>query len=44
MVEVEQSTKPLGFSNGPVLTTCALVGEGDDIIESLMIAFVLMVG
>ena len=44
MVEVEQSTQPLGFSNGPVLTKCSLVGEGDDIIESLMITFVLMVG
>src|ERR1022692_4929538 len=44
MVEVEQSAKPLGFQNGPVLTNCSLVRERDDIVEPLMIAFVLMVG
>ena len=44
MVEVEQSAEPLGFVDGPVLTTYSLVWEGDDIIEALGIAFVLMVG
>ena len=44
MIEVEQSAQPLGFVNDPGLATCACVGEGDDIGESLMIAFVLMVG
>jgi hypothetical protein len=38
------SAQPLGFENGPVLRTGSVVREGDDIIESLMIAFVLMVG
>jgi len=44
MIEVEQSAQPLGFMNRPVLTVCSLVGEGDDMVESLMIALVLMVG
>jgi len=44
MIEGEQSAQPLGFANRPSLATCACVGEGDDIGESLMIAFVLMVG
>jgi hypothetical protein len=44
VIEVEQSTQALGFVNEPGLATCARVGEGDDIVESLMIAFVLMVG
>jgi hypothetical protein len=44
MVEVEQSAKPLGFANSPILANYSLVGEGDDIIEPLMITFVLMVG
>ena len=44
MIEVEQSTQALGLVNDPGLATCACVGEGDDIFESLMIAFVLIVG
>src|SRR5664279_4209310 len=44
LVEIEQAAQPLGFSNGSVLTNGSLVGEGDDIVESLMIAFMLMVG
>ena len=44
MIEVEQSAQSLGFANRPSLATCACVGEGDDIGEPLMIAFVLMVG
>jgi hypothetical protein len=44
VVIIEQAAKALTFANGPVLTTCALVGEGDEIIKSLMITFVLMVG
>jgi hypothetical protein len=44
MIEVEQSSQSLGFANRPSLATCGCVGEGDDIGESLMIAFVLMVG
>ena len=44
MIEVEQSTQAFGLVNDPGLATCACVGEGDDIVESLMIAFVLMVG
>ena len=44
MREVEQSAQSLGFANRPGLATCACVGEGDDIFESLMIALVLMVG
>jgi hypothetical protein len=44
MIEIEESAQPLGFANSPVQTTCSLIGERDDIIESLMIAFVLMVG
>src|SRR5271157_980978 len=44
LVGIEQSAQPLGFSNGPVATTGWLAGEGDDIVETLMIAFMLMVG
>jgi hypothetical protein len=44
LVEIEQAAQPLGFSNGSVLTNGSLVGEEDDIVESLMIAFMLMVG
>ena len=44
MIEVKQSAQPLGFANSPVLTTGSLVGERDDIVEPLMIAFVLVVG
>lgn len=44
MIEVEQSTQALGFMNRPVLTLCSFVGEGDDIGEPLMIAFMLVVG
>ena len=44
MIEVEQSAQPLGFVNDSGLASCACVGEGDDIGESLMIALVLMVG
>ena len=44
MIEVEQSAQPFGFTNRPGLTLCSFVGEGDDIGEPLMIAFVLMVG
>src|SRR5438876_173040 len=44
MIEVEQSAQLLGFANSPVLTTGPLVGERDDIVEPLMIAFVLVVG
>jgi hypothetical protein len=40
VVIIEQAAEALAFANGPVLTTCALVGEGDDMIESLMITFV----
>jgi len=43
MIEVEQSPQALGFTKRPVLTLGSLVGEGDEIGESLMIAFVLMV-
>jgi len=43
MIEVEQSAQSLGFANRPGLATCTRVGEGDDIGEPLMIAFVLMV-
>jgi hypothetical protein len=44
MIKVEQSAQPLGFVNHPALATRARIGEGDDIGEPLMIAFVLMVG
>ena len=44
MIKVEPSAQSLGFANRPVLATRSLVGEGDDIVEPLMIAFVLMVG
>ena len=44
MIEVEQSTQALGFVNDPGLATCARVGEGNEIGEPLMIAFVLMLG
>src|SRR5208337_2920704 len=44
LVEIEQAAQPLGFSNGPVAATGLLAGEGDDIVETLMIAFKLMVG
>src|SRR5208337_1044908 len=44
LVGIEQAAQPLGFSNGPVATTGWLAGEGDDIVETLMIAFMLMVG
>ncbi len=44
MIEVEQSAQPFGFTNRPVLSLCTCDGEGDDIGEPLMIAFVLMVG
>jgi hypothetical protein len=43
MIEVEQSPQPPGFANGAFPTGGSLVGEGDDVIESLVIAFVLMV-
>ena len=43
-IEVEQSAQSLSFANRPGLTLCSLVGEGDDIGEPLMIAFVLLVG
>jgi hypothetical protein len=41
---LKQSAKPLGLLNGPVLTTYSPVWEGDDIVESLVIAFLLVVG
>jgi hypothetical protein len=44
MIEVEQTAQPLGFAKRSVLTTRLLGGEGDDIGESLMIAYMLMVG
>src|SRR5208337_4661877 len=44
LVEIEQAAQPLGFSNGPVATTGLLAGEGDDIVKTMMIAFMLMVG
>ena len=44
MIEVEQSPQPLGFANGAFPTGGSLVREGDDVIESLMIAFVLIGG
>jgi len=44
MMEVEQSAQPRGFANGAAQTICMPVREGDDIIESLMITLVLMVG
>jgi hypothetical protein len=44
MVEVEQSTQPLGFAKDTCTATRSLIGEGDDIVESLMITFVLVVG
>src|SRR5271157_4611177 len=44
LVGIEQSAQPLGFSNGPVARTGLLAGEGDDIVETLMIAFMLVVG
>ena len=44
MVEVEQSTQPLGFAQDACTATRSLIGERDDIIESLVIAFVPMVG
>src|SRR5271167_2783160 len=44
LVEIEQAAQPLGFSNDPVARTGLLAGEGDDIVETLMIAFMLMVG
>ena len=44
MIEVEQSAQSLSFANRPGLTLCSLVGEGDDIGEPLMIAFMLVVG
>ena len=44
MIEVEQSAQSLGFANRPGLSLCTFVGEGDDIVEPLMIAFVLVVG
>ena len=44
MIEVEQSAQSLGFANRPGLATRACVGEGDDIGEPLMIAFMLVVG
>ena len=43
IIEVEQSPQSLGFANGAFPKGCWLVGEGDDVIESLVIAFVLMV-
>jgi hypothetical protein len=44
MIKVEQTAQPLGFMNRPVLPVYSFVGEGDDIGESLMIAFMLVVG
>jgi hypothetical protein len=44
MIEVEQPAQPFGFTKRPGLSLCSCVGEGDDIGEPLMIAFVLMVG
>src|SRR5208337_5095290 len=44
LVEIEQAAQPLGFSNGPVGRTGLLAGGGDEIFETLMIAFMLMVG
>ena len=44
MIKVEQSAEPRRFSNGAFGATGWLIGEGDDIVESLMVAFVLMVG
>jgi hypothetical protein len=43
MIEVKQSAKPFGFANALFAVTCSLIGERDDIIKSLMIAFALMV-
>ena len=44
MIEVEQSPQPLGFAKDTGTATRSLIGEGDDIVESLMITFVLVVG
>jgi hypothetical protein len=43
VVEIEQSAEPLGFDNCPAMGLSPLIGERDDIIETLVIAFVLMV-
>ena len=42
MVEVEQSAEPLRFANVAVSRTARLVGERNDIGETLVIAFVLV--
>ena len=44
MIEVKQSPQPLGFAKDTCLAPRSLVGERDNIIESLVIAFVMMVG
>jgi len=44
MIEVKQSPQPLGFAKDTCLAPRSLVGERDDIIESLVIALVLVVG
>jgi len=44
VIEVEQSTQPLGFAKDACTAARSLVGERDDIIEPLVIAFVPMVG
>jgi hypothetical protein len=44
MIGVEQSPRPLGFAKDACTATRSHVGEWDNIIESLVIAFVPRVG
>ena len=43
MVEVKQSSKPLGFANGSFPATRWLVRERDGILKSLMISLLVKV-
>jgi len=44
MIEVKQSAKPLGFANARFAAAGSRIGEGDDIVQSLMVSFVMIVG
>ena len=44
VIVIEESAEPFGFAKRSVLITCSLDWKWDDIVQPLMIAFVLMMG
>jgi hypothetical protein len=44
MVEIEQAAETRRLDNLPVARLGPLVGEGNDVVQPLMVSFVMLVG